>query len=669
MESSDRKARSVVGGGGSILYAFCTLVAALGFTPWIVNPETPWSLFAIRALGLAALAVVAVQAARGAMSVSGRTVLATRAALALLAVTAISAASSVHRGKSLEAMLNVLAILGLFLAAALLLRGARALRGLAVVEVLAAVPVAALGIAQHFRPDLVPAESSYPGRALGPLGQPNRLGGFLVALIPLALALAFASPGRGLRAALLLAALAFTLCLVYTYSRGSWIAAAAGVVALGAALVVRQELRPSPALAALAALAVILPILVNVPSMISRVAPKPSARISAAAAGELPFDPERGGSASMRRAIWSGAFAAVSARPWTGWGVGAFREAFDRSKGTTMKRLEAEGGRTADQAHGYYLEMLTERGALGLLAFAFFAFVVLAGGFAVFGTGAPTEARLLSAGLMASLAALLAHALFEDNLSFLPHGILFAANAGLLAAAAPGPRKAAGRVVRWAGAAGVATAALGIVVALTSATAGAAAWRAEREARSGIAVAAMDDYARAAKTAPWDDRYSIGAAKAAVAAASLGDRAARLTAAASRYRAAIAANPSDPVTRHELARLYLANPDVFGTEGRRAATAELRAALAQNPYYAEMRNDLGVALLRSGDRAGAVEAFRQAAEGRSDFVDPLLNLAALSIERGDRADAARWIDEALRRNPSSARARAMRDGLEGGAAR
>ncbi|MGE5174778.1 MAG: O-antigen ligase family protein [Hyphomicrobiales bacterium] len=600
------------------------------------------------------------------MLVSGWTARATGAVMLVSLTGIVSAAVSVHRGKSLEAMLNVFAILGLFLAAALLLRGARALRGLALAEILTAIPVAALGIAQHVRPDLVPADSSYPGRALGPLGQPNRLGGYLIAIIPLALAFVLLAQGKGLRAALLVAALGLTFCLVYTYSRGAWIGLAAGLAALGIALVRWPQLRPEPLVLAAALAAIVLPILVSIPSIATRLTAKPSA---AHAAGELPFDPERGGSASMRRAIWSGALSAVEARPLFGWGVGAFREAFDRSKDATMKRLEAEGGRTADQAHGFYLETLTERGAVGLLAFALFAGVVLAGGFAVFGTGAPTEARLLSAGFMASLLALLVHALFEDNLSFLPHGVLFATNAGLLAGMAPGPKRAAGRAARGFGFLGVAAVAVGLLVSVSSARAGATALRAEREARAGVVVAAASDYAAASRLAPWDDRYAIGAAKASTAAAALGDRNARLTRAAADYRAAIAANPSDPVTRHELARLYLSHPDVFGSDGLERAVAALRAGLAQNPYYAEMRNDLGVALLRSGDRAGAVEAFRKAADGRRDFVDPLLNLAALSVERGDRAEAARWIDEALRRNPASGRARAMRDEVEGTTAR
>src|SRR4029450_178268 len=140
-------------------------------------------------------------------------------AVLLVSLTALSAALSVHRGKSLEAMLNVLAMLGIFLAAAFLVRGVRAIRTAAVFEVLAAVPVALVGIAQHFRPDLLPAESSYPGRALGPFGQPNRLGGFVIAAIPVAVALAFTVQDRALRIALFATVLALALCLVFTYSR------------------------------------------------------------------------------------------------------------------------------------------------------------------------------------------------------------------------------------------------------------------------------------------------------------------------------------------------------------------------------------------------------------------------------------------------------------------
>ncbi|HEU4723732.1 MAG TPA: tetratricopeptide repeat protein, partial [Candidatus Eisenbacteria bacterium] len=129
------------------------------------------------------------------------------------------------------------------------------------------------------------------------------------------------------------------------------------------------------------------------------------------------------------------------------------------------------------------------------------------------------------------------------------------------------------------------------------------------------------------------------------------------------YKRAVALNASDPVTKHELARLYLGHEARFGDAGRARAVALLNAALAQNPHYAEIRNDLGVARLRGGDRAGAIREFRRAAEGRAAFVDPLVNLAALALEDGDRAAAASWTRRALERNPGSVPARAMASDL------
>jgi len=657
MESSDQRARIVVGGNHSGLIALCTLIAAIGFTPWIPPGESQWSSwaqFGFRTFGLIALGAVSLAAVRGALSCSAWGVKAAKGAVALLVLTALSAAMSVHRGKSLEAMLNLLAILGLFLAAALLLRGARAFRAVALSQVIAAVPVAALGIVQHFRPDLMPADSSYPGRALGPFGQPNRLGGYLIAAIPVALAFAFAANDRGLRLALLLAVFALALCLVFTYSRGSWIGLVAGLAAFGVLLARWPDLRPQPALLAVAIACLLAPVVFALPAIVSRIAPRAASVSDTSAVAGVPFDPERQGSGSMRRAVWSGAIRATAARPLFGFGPGAFREGFDRSKGATLKRLEAEGGRTADQAHSLYLVLSTERGVLGLAAFVLLAGLILAGGLAALGTGAPVDARLLLAGLIASTVALLAHGVMEDNATFIPQGTSLFAALGLIAAAAPGAK--ATRRSRSFGALGLATVCATFALSVLSASAG----------------AASKSPAEAFRIAPWQERHALDAAKASEAAARSGDRAARLRDADRFYRSAIALNPSDPVTRHELARLYLSNADVFsaaGMGGAREAVAQLTLALEQNPYYAEIRNDLGVALLRVGDRAGAEVAFRNAAEGRRDFVEPLLNLAALAVERGDRAEAARRIDQALERNPGSARALAMRAGLASGESR
>ena len=246
MESSDRGLVSAFGSSRSRLIALTTLIAAIGFTPWAWGTGVPWAQFVFRTLGLTALLVISLRQSNREFTRTDRQIRVTRSMVLFVLVSAASAAFSIHRGKSLEAMLNLLAITGLFLTAAMLVRGSRLLRGFALVEVLAALPVAAYGILQHFRPELLPAANSYPGRALGPFGQPNRLGGYVAAALPVALALSFAIHDRALKGALLVAVFGLMFCLVATYSRGAWVGLAAGLLVLGAMLLRWPELQPRP---------------------------------------------------------------------------------------------------------------------------------------------------------------------------------------------------------------------------------------------------------------------------------------------------------------------------------------------------------------------------------------------------------------------------------------
>jgi len=654
MQTSDRGLVSRFGSSRSNLIALITLVAAIGFTPWAWGTSVPWAQFAFRTLGLTALFAFSLgySSSPFARSAWGRRVTLSFAALVL--ATALSAALSIHRGKSLESMLNLLAISGLFLTAAALVHGPRLLQGIALLEVLAAIPVAVLGLLQHFRPELVPAGNSYPGRALGPFGQPNRMGGYLIASIPLALALAFAAQDRLLRIGLLAATFVLVMCLVATYSRGAWIGLGAGLITLAAALSIWPGLLPRPALAIAAVACVLAPAILLLPSVLSRIHSQPATQ----PAWNLPIDPEREGSGAMRRAIWSGALAATLHRPILGSGVGAFREAFDRYKNPRMKELEAEGGRTADQAHNHYLGILAERGVLGLAAFALLVALCFGAAAAAMASGTPAMGRVLYAGLAASVVALLAHGLTEDNLVLIPHGTIFFANLGVLAGA-PARIARAGRSSRWVGSGGAVLASIAFLVSAAGFAGSREAAAASLEASAGRPDLAVRSLDHASVWAPWRDDYAVARAEQAEAWAKQGAGNAALREAEASYRHAIALNGSDPVTRHELARLYLANPDVFASRGTEGALRQLRAALDQNPYYAEIRNDLGVALLRTGDRSGAEDAFRRAASGKRDFVDPLLNLAAMALQTGNRGQAETWVRQALERNPGSERARAL----------
>jgi hypothetical protein len=511
-----------------------------------------------------------------------------------------------------------------------------------------------LGIVQHFRPELLPAANSYPGRALGPFGQPNRMGGYIVASIPLALALAFGAQDRALKTGLMVATFGLVFCLVVTYSRGAWLGLAAGLLTLALALVRWPDLMPRPLALAVSIACVAIPVLTLLPSIISRVASRPSA----APAWNLPIDPEREGSGAMRRAIWSGALDAAMHRPVLGYGIGAFREAFDRRKSPTMKQLEGEGGRTADQAHNHYLGILAERGALGLAAFAVLTALTLGAAAMAMASGTPAMGRVLVAGLAGSVLALLAHGLVDDNLSLVPHGTLLFANLGLLAAAPAADRRGARRP-RWTSRTLTLAALLAMGVSTASFAGSRAAQAASSDARLGRADLAVAGYRTATRVAPWRDDFAVARAEQAEAWARQGARTPALLEAEASFRRAIAINGSDPVSRQELARLYLAHPEVWGTPGAERALGQLRLAVAQNPYYPEIQNDLGVALLRAGNREEARQAFLRGAQGRREFVDPLLNLAALAIESGDAVEARSWLTQALERDPGSDRARTL----------
>jgi O-antigen ligase len=654
--TSDRGQFSPFGRSGSTVIALTTLVAAIGFTPWAWGAGAPWAQFAFRTIGLTALIAVSLGRFKNSSARSVWEARVTRAMIVFVLVSALSAALSVHRGKSLESMLNLLAITGLFLAAATFARDAGLMRGLALLEVLAAIPVAVFGLMQHFRPELLPAGNSYPGRALGPFGQPNRLGGYLIAAIPIALALALSAQDRTFRAGILIATFGLALCLVATYSRGAWLGLAAGLLVVAAALVRWPELSPQPAILAVSLACVTLPVLLLLPSVISRVESRPSA----APAWNLPIDPEREGSGAMRRAIWSGSIAAAARRPVLGFGIGAFREAFDRSKSPTMKQLEAEGGRTADQAHNHYLGLLAERGVLGLAAFAALAALSLGAAAMAMASGTPTMGRVLVAGLAGSVVALLAHGLLDDNLSLVPHGTLLFANLGLLAAAPAAMRtdRPAGRSA-WIARTGILAALLAMGFSTASFLASSQAQAASAVARLGRADQAAVLYQKASDLAPWRDDLALARAEQAETWGRQGAGEPALRDAEAAYGRAIAINGSDPVTRQELARLYLSHPEVWGQAGVSRALEQLRIAVVQNPYYAEIQNDLGVALLRTGDVAGARAAFINAASGRREFVDPLLNLAALAIQSGDRVEARSWLNRAIERDPRSERAREL----------
>ena len=82
--------------------------------------------------------------------------------------------------------------------------------------------------------------------------------------------------------------------------------------------------------------------------------------------------------------------------------------------------------------------------------------------------------------------------------------------------------------------------------------------------------------------------------------------------------------PDDPQLRYTagIARLMLDRPE--------QALEPLRRAVAIDPEYAAAHNALGIALARTGDRAGAIEHFQRAVEIEPDYLEARQNLARVA---------------------------------------
>jgi tetratricopeptide (TPR) repeat protein len=125
----------------------------------------------------------------------------------------------------------------------------------------------------------------------------------------------------------------------------------------------------------------------------------------------------------------------------------------------------------------------------------------------------------------------------------------------------------------------------------------------------------------------------------------------------------LARDPTRPLAMHTVASLLTEHPDPARRQPERAlklATATVVAcerALNANPRHEDARvvaacmwNTLGLARLRSGDHAGAIEAVRRQMEiGNPEPIADWLVLAlahALRGEAGDAEEAERWFEKA-----------------------
>ena len=254
---------------------------------------------------------------------------------------------------------------------------------------------------------------------------PNQLAALISFFLPLLVSLAVGprpGPSRPLwRVALALVALLVVAILILTQSRGGWIATIAGLLALAAlwAAVLppsraRRGLRLVVALSVLGALAMVVWI---GPTTLWELWLNPPADTAVGTLRTL----------GVRRAIWPWAATAVGDFPFTGVGLGAFRQVVFR-----LYPLPPWPDYDLGHAHNIFLQTALDTGLPGLVAYLAILFVAAAVGWRV--ARRDPGFRAVSLGLLAGLAALHIFGLADALVLGAKPAVVFWFALGLLAA-------------------------------------------------------------------------------------------------------------------------------------------------------------------------------------------------------------------------------------------
>ncbi|HEY9898133.1 MAG TPA: O-antigen ligase family protein [Pantanalinema sp.] len=199
-------------------------------------------------------------------------------------------------------------------------------------------------------------------RVYGTLGNPNLLSGYLIPIIPFAVAAAVTWKAWGLRLLAIGTALTAPVCLYFTYSRGAYLGMVGEAMVFGALglAALWPAIRRRPWL--LAVLAGILALGAVAAVVVYHHSPAMQERLLSITATRTHS------SNSFRMNVWDGVIRMIKDSWWFGIGLGndAFRKVY---------ALYMVSGFEALGAYNIFLEEMVEKGILGLLAF-----VALVGG-------------------------------------------------------------------------------------------------------------------------------------------------------------------------------------------------------------------------------------------------------------------------------------------------
>ncbi|PIQ89388.1 MAG: hypothetical protein COV72_03335 [Candidatus Omnitrophica bacterium CG11_big_fil_rev_8_21_14_0_20_42_13] len=250
-----------------------------------------------------------------------------------------------------------------------------------------------------FKYDLFRHRKLFQGRVTASFINPNDLGSYLITAIPLALSLAFSGLGKKIKTALAVLAISAVSILMFTLSKGAWLAFLLALLFWGRFSRKRYLLY---VLAGILAIGFALPVFFKFSSfdLIKRM---------------MLFSNDVG--AMDRKFLWQAAIRMFIDKPAFGVGLGTFMENYPKF----WLRPTTEIAYT----HNCYLQTLAETGIFGLLTFLLFLYIWLKNTLQILAKPEKSFFYFSLLGLTVGLIAYLLNSFVDTNFYSLPIAVLF----------------------------------------------------------------------------------------------------------------------------------------------------------------------------------------------------------------------------------------------------
>lgn len=252
----------------------------------------------------------------------------------------------------------------------------------------------------------------YQNRASGTFVCPNHLAGFLEMVFPIALALClFSRLVMGARLFIGYASVVVIFGWVLTFSRGGWLAGAAGLIALFIAALFRDDTRNKNWLIPFVVIVIVL-------SMAALFIKPIKERV-------LTIRPGADSSIATRVTIWKQTIPMIEQQPVFGYGPASFAWRYPPFRDDTMRNK-------VTYTHNDYLNLLVDYGAVGFVIVALFFIFLLSRITRIPQLYDHPNNQALLIGSLAALATILVHAVFDFNNHIHSNGMLMVIIAALV---------------------------------------------------------------------------------------------------------------------------------------------------------------------------------------------------------------------------------------------